>query len=437
MNRSDRDDDLGRYYEQFGRQHEVLRNALVTNLLPKSTRGKKGAAMPWVGSVLSLAASKRLRLVRISGGVAAVVGLVCLLLVVSSTSSKPAFGEVLRQVRAARSVQFTNTVEFEQPQNIKKMTLQVIMLAPHLMRIEMPDQDAVNIVNMETGQFVLLMHTQKIFEEQNEDFSDEVPADPMMRPQGFNIVEQFANLTEEQGQFIGTELIDDREYLVYHAEQIEGAQGTMMIWVDPETKLPVRVDADMEKPIKATSVATDIVWDVEVDESLFSMEAPEGYRSMREAAEQPIDRSEQLAPQVDAQDSLALLKQMAPDVDVQAIMDEAITEKDLIEALRRLAELYNDTFPQTFHLLDRKWVYRLGSVTKDMEADIPMILKISRGLTFAYTQRKNDWHYAGAGVSLGQADTPIAWWRPDESSTYRVIYGDLSIRDVEPDDLLE
>ena len=42
-----------------------------------------------------------------------------------------------------------------------------------------------------------------------------------------------------------------------------------------------------------------------------------------------------------------------------------------------------------------------------------------------------DAHYAGKGVSLGALHTPIFWYRPKDSTKYRVIYGDLSLRDAD------
>lgn len=49
----------------------------------------------------------------------------------------------------------------------------------------------------------------------------------------------------------------------------------------------------------------------------------------------------------------------------------------------------------------------------------------------------SDYQYVGEDVKLGDADTPVCWWKPPGSTTYRVIYGDLSVRDVEPSDLPE
>jgi hypothetical protein len=58
--------------------------------------------------------------------------------------------------------------------------------------------------------------------------------------------------------------------------------------------------------------------------------------------------------------------------------------------------------------------------------------KLQGGLQFAVgLPPEADWHYAGRGVSLGAADTPIFWYRPKDAKAYRVIYADLSIRDAE------
>jgi len=41
----------------------------------------------------------------------------------------------------------------------------------------------------------------------------------------------------------------------------------------------------------------------------------------------------------------------------------------------------------------------------------------------------------GEDVRLGDASKAVCWWKPAGSSVYRVVYGDLSIRDVAPGDL--
>jgi len=56
--------------------------------------------------------------------------------------------------------------------------------------------------------------------------------------------------------------------------------------------------------------------------------------------------------------------------------------------------------------------------------------RVQRGLTFAnQLPPQADAHYAGKGVSLGAADRPIFWYRPQDAKKYRVIYADLSVRE--------
>ena len=45
------------------------------------------------------------------------------------------------------------------------------------------------------------------------------------------------------------------------------------------------------------------------------------------------------------------------------------------------------------------------------------------------------WHYQGKGVKLGDANTAICWYRPPGAEKYRVVYGDLKVRDVAEQDL--
>ena len=73
-------------------------------------------------------------------------------------------------------------------------------------------------------------------------------------------------------------------------------------------------------------------------------------------------------------------------------------------------------------------------MTKKQKLDLA--LELQRAYIFIQLLKaENDWHYVGNGVKLGNAESPICWYRPDDSETYRVIYGDLSVKDVAPEDL--
>ena len=145
-------------------------------------------------------------------------------------------------------------------------------------------------------------------------------------------------------------------------------------------------------------------------------------------------------------------------------------EKDVIEVLRRAADMENGAFPDS--LTDQKLIMKITlkstmkwSVEIGKQAAIaavkaakekaegkepqkvsppeipPEMLKeqseagnlIGRMTMFL---RENDgWKYAGKGVKLGDANTPVFWYVPKDSKQGRVIYGDLSVREVPADQL--
>ncbi len=66
----------------------------------------------------------------------------------------------------------------------------------------------------------------------------------------------------------------------------------------------------------------------------------------------------------------------------------------------------------------------------------PLVQERVRGMTFYIRLKpKNDPHYIGGGVKLGTPDCPILWYKPTDAEKYRVIYADLSVKDMAPDDV--
>jgi hypothetical protein len=60
-------------------------------------------------------------------------------------------------------------------------------------------------------------------------------------------------------------------------------------------------------------------------------------------------------------------------------------------------------------------------------------MTLGKGMLFMMGLK--DQHYAGNGVKLGEADKAIFWYQPEGSETWRVIYGDLRVKDVAPENL--
>jgi hypothetical protein len=48
---------------------------------------------------------------------------------------------------------------------------------------------------------------------------------------------------------------------------------------------------------------------------------------------------------------------------------------------------------------------------------------------------EKDWHVSSEPVFFGEGDKPLYWWTLEDSGMYRVIYGDLRVEDIMPEDL--
>ncbi len=74
-----------------------------------------------------------------------------------------------------------------------------------------------------------------------------------------------------------------------------------------------------------------------------------------------------------------------------------------------------------------------------MKESLPLRQKLTQKLAqkhmqgvmfYMMLQPENDSHYAGKDVKLGTPDRPIFWYKPAGAEKYRVIYADLSIKEL-------
>jgi hypothetical protein len=202
----------------------------------------------------------------------------------------------------------------------------------------------------------------------------------------------------------GVEEFQGQDYLVFVAS---GENDTFTFWADPETALPVRIEHETPNMLIACD---NLQFDVPFDESLFSMEVPDGYVVQ----------------------------------DVGGIDFSDSSESAFIETLRIWAEIIEDgQFPESINLED---IVKIGlkfdqgmkraGLTEEQQAEVAT--KWGQGLVFIrFFKGEGKWHYSGVGVELGDTETPIFWYRPQDSDTWRVIYGDLHVEDVEEEYLPE
>jgi len=179
----------------------------------------------------------------------------------------------------------------------------------------------------------------------------------------------------------------------------------LIIWADPETALPIRIEQQVGQ---IHFIGKDFQFDVDLDETLFSMEVPPGY-------------TEEKPQQIDLFGS---------------------TEEDFIEGLRTWTKYIGDgEFPEDVSIeyavkQTPMLQERFEELDLSDEEELEVGMKLQRYLLFIrFFKGEGKWHYAGKGVKLGDADKAIFWYRPKDSETYRVIYGDLSVKDIGAENL--
>jgi len=203
---------------------------------------------------------------------------------------------------------------------------------------------------------------------------------------------------------LGENEIDGRMAQGFRATDHEGNE--LMIWADSQTSMPIRMELKWRQ---THSEFTDFEFDVVLDESLFGMDIPEGYSTMSKSI-------------------LSLLPLNGG------------TEQDLVETLRIWAEeIRNGVFPKDFspqaYMDDMPKVRKyIAQARKEGTDEGPW--KFARGWFFCRLLKpENDWHYVGKDVKFGDANSPVCWYRPTDSKTYRVIFGDLSVKELNAEDL--
>ena len=260
--------------------------------------------------------------------------------------------------------------------------------------------DVVSIIDLENARILTLTLSKK--EAAYIDLKG-LPSMPNYMDTLRNVISELQDTPHFVVEELGEQEIDGQRVIGFRAKH---PKVEITIWADPETALPVRIE-QIQGQMQV--ICKNLKFDVPMDESLFSMDVPEGYT----------------------------LQQVELDL-------LGSTEQDFIEGLRIRAEVFGDgQFPEGVAVEDYlkqapaivKKIEELG--LSDEEAT-ELGMKLARHLLFIrFFKGQGEWHYAGQGVKLGDAETPIFWYCPEGSETYRVIYGDLRVEEVAPENLQE
>jgi hypothetical protein len=261
-------------------------------------------------------------------------------------------------------------------------------------------QDVVSIIDLEKGKILSLSSVKK--EATYIDLKG-LPSIPNYLDTLKNVITELQESPDFSVEELGEQDMAGQKLTGFHATN---PKLDVTIWADPRTALPVRIE-QIEGQLKV--ICRNVHFDVPMDQSLFSMDVPKGYK----------------------------LQQTALDL-------MGATEQDFIEGLRIRAQVLGDgTFPEGVAVEDYlKEAPAIGKKNGELglseKEQSELGMKLAKHLLFIrFFKGEGKWHYQGRGVKLGDANMPIFWYRPKDSQTYRVIYGDLRVEDVVPENLPE
>jgi outer membrane lipoprotein-sorting protein len=224
----------------------------------------------------------------------------------------------------------------------------------------------------------------------------------------FIIIENLRTLPSRADEELGEKEIDGQAAKGFRVTKND---ATTTVWISADTDELVRVEMEFANNPVMNTVMSDFQMNVPLDDSLFSLEPPAGYEKLPFKTQADVS---------------------------------TVTEQDLVEFFEIWVKYWSNdgTFPPRISGPEfAKVIYALaeGKLANSQEAQPQRVNNISSmyrgGMFVGMLPAESNWRYAGNGVKIGDAAKVIFWYKPKDSQTWRVIYGDLSVKDVNEEDL--
>ena len=383
---------------------------------------------------------KRIIKLAIAATILVALGIFTSWTVIDRGSSNLAFAEVAKALDNLPCATFEIKMEGKMVEDQPKITMtgKGSYLAPSLQRMEisvkmagMPENgvgDSIMVIDQKAAKCLMLMPTLKCgmimdTKKMREEMKKPGKFNPDMFEQVRQLVREGSLQSGDQVKNLGEKEIDGHTAVGF---QVHSPNMDMTLWADPETARPVLIEASLDAFDDFKMVMDEFRYDVDLDPAWFSLEPPKGYT-------------------------------------VQTMNLEMPTEKDLLRTLRIIAKHNKEKFPSQLKS-NKEVLMALGAaiqpemekllakfpnykpkpgeqppaemMAETMKTITPIQQKNMQGILF-YMQLKpeNDAHYTGGGVKLGTPSQPIFWYKPTDSNNYHVIYADLSVKTMTPEEI--
>ncbi len=215
--------------------------------------------------------------------------------------------------------------------------------------------------------------------------------------------------------------------------------GEMTFWADPQTARLVRVDIDRFAG-SGHAVMSNFRYDMELEPSLFSLEPPAGYTVQTQTVTQPAEEdlvnvlrfvaehNDSTFPDSIGTNDKALMQ--AVQAEAKSASEKLLKTPEAQELMKQLKAQYGEDMEGFKKAWMKEWMEMAGPITQKRTQQYMWGV-----MFYATLQPENDSHYAGKNVKLDTPDRPILWYKPTGSDRYRVIYADLSIKEMAPEDV--
>ncbi|MGD1041719.1 MAG: hypothetical protein ABR913_01500 [Sedimentisphaerales bacterium] len=327
-----------------------------------------------------------------AAAVIVIAGLVCIQFLTGTN----AYAQVVQEIRNARTVVYTVITQTNQG-NGETVKTDMAYKEPGYLRTTTVD-GYVFIGDFTSGKMISIVPQGGYTLGEINNINKTGSAGPLAS------IEAMKNLPAKADEHLDPKEIDG---IVCSGYRVKQGDLTTTVWINAKSGELVQVEQKYASAPGMNKIIKNIKFDEVLDDSLFSLTPPAGFKPF--GTELKSDGSGETE-----QTFIAWLRWWAG-----ANVDETFPPK---VAGVEMAKITMDMARQG-KLREEAWNKTDGQ-------------SMLRALLFVvHLPADSNWRYAGNGVKINTPDTPIFWYRPAGSQMYRVIYADLTVREVVEDQL--
>ncbi|MCP4079269.1 MAG: hypothetical protein GY819_02310 [Planctomycetaceae bacterium] len=331
-----------------------------------------------------------------------------------SSSQKSAFAAAIEKLRAIKAFSYEIVAHYKDPSLLTRS--RIFVSEDGRMRMEMAG--VISILD-KTGATRLTLLA---------DTNTAMVMEPMIRLPEIDYLAWFKELKSYQAEpdkILGQEQLNGQTIAGY---EITLAGMRYHIWVNTKTQELAKIVIFHDGlwvfafgGLERTEML-NFDFDVTVEDSLFSLEVPEGYEIFGDTGE-AIQGSEDREAGIASEN-----QELGIDTDILEAVKNP--EQNIVEALRGYAELADGKFPASL----TEWFPWIEVITSQDVPDSILTKRLGVMSTFLAGIKSDDYAYLGDGLMLNQTEKAIVFWYKTKDGDIKAIDSDLSIKSFDADE---